>query len=50
MATMYYGEHVHIAQSQIPTPYFCIGQESGNVFNIFTLVDSDSDSDSTPNC
>ena len=30
MATLYYAEHVHIAQTQtrIPTPYFCTGQES----------------------
>ena len=30
MATLYYAENVHIAQTQtrIPTPYFCIGQES----------------------
>ena len=30
MATLYYAEHVHIAQTwtQIPTPYFCMGQES----------------------
>ena len=28
MATLYYTEHVHIAQTQIPTPYFCKGQES----------------------
>ena len=27
MATLYYAEHVHIAQTQIPTPYFCSGQE-----------------------
>ena len=44
MATLYYAEHVHIAQTQtqIHTPYFYIGQESeskpvsvsesGNVF------------------
>ena len=30
MATLYYAEHVHIAQTQtrIPTPCFCVGQES----------------------
>ena len=30
MATLYHAEHVHIARTQtwIPTPYFCIGQES----------------------
>ena len=30
MATLYYAEHVHITQTwtQIPTPYFNIGQES----------------------
>ena len=30
MATLYYGEHVHIAQTRtrIPIPYFCTGQES----------------------
>ena len=28
MATLYYAEHVHIPQTQIPTSYFCIGQES----------------------
>ena len=28
MATLYYAEHVHITQTQIPTPYFCVGQES----------------------
>ena len=30
MATLYCTEHVHIAQTQsrIPTPYFCVGQES----------------------
>ena len=30
MATLYYAEHVHVAQTQtrIPTPYFCVGQES----------------------
>ena len=30
MATLYYAEHVHIAQTwtRIPTPYFCVGQES----------------------
>ena len=30
MATLYYTEHNHIAQTrtQIPTPYFRIGQES----------------------
>ena len=30
MATLYYVEHVHIAQTlhQIPTAYFCVGQES----------------------
>ena len=28
MATLYYVEHVHITQTQIPTHYFCIGQES----------------------
>ena len=29
MATLYYAEHVHIAQTQtrIPSPYFCTGQE-----------------------
>ena len=37
MASLYYAEHVHIAwiQIRIPTPYFCIVQESvfesGNV-------------------
>ena len=27
MATLYYVEHVHIAQTRarIPTPYFCVG-------------------------
>ena len=30
MATLYYVEHVHFAQTgtRIPTPYFCIGQVS----------------------
>ena len=30
MATLYYAEHVHIAQTliRIPIPYFCVGQES----------------------
>ena len=30
IATLYYAEHVHIAQIQtwIPTSYFCTGQES----------------------
>ena len=30
MAILYYAEHVHIAQTrtQIPTSYFCLGQES----------------------
>ena len=30
MGTLYYAEHVHIAQiqTQIPTPYFCKGQKS----------------------
>ena len=30
MATLYYAESVHIAQTstRIPTPYFCTGQES----------------------
>ena len=30
MTTLYYVEHVHIAQTRtwIPTPYFCKGQES----------------------
>ena len=30
MATLYYAEYVHIAQTwtQIPTPYFCTRQES----------------------
>ena len=30
MATLYYAEHVYIAQTQtwIPTPYFCKRQES----------------------
>ena len=28
MATLYYAEHVHIAQTQIPLPKFCKGQES----------------------
>ena len=30
MATLYYVEHAHIAQTRtrIPTHYFCIGQES----------------------
>ena len=44
MATLYYAEHVHIAQTWtwIPTPYFCIEQKaesesvpesiSGNVY------------------
>ena len=27
MATLYYAEHVQ-TQTQIPIPYFCIGQES----------------------
>ena len=29
-ATLYYVEHVHTAQilTQIPTPYYCTGQES----------------------
>ena len=39
VATLYYAEHVHTAQTEISTPYFCIGQksesapvsESGNV-------------------
>ena len=30
MATLYYAEYVHIAQTrtQITFPYFCVGQES----------------------
>ena len=28
MATLYYAKYVHIARTRIPTPYFCIGQES----------------------
>ena len=30
MATLHYAEHVHIVQTRtgIPTPYFCVGQES----------------------
>ena len=28
MATLYYAENVHIAQTLIPTPYFYIAQES----------------------
>ena len=30
MATLHYAEHVHIAENQtrIPTPYFCVGEES----------------------
>ena len=30
VATLHYLEHVHIAQiwTRIPTPYFCVGQES----------------------
>ena len=28
MVTLYYVEHVHIAQTRIPTAYFCVGQES----------------------
>ena len=30
MATLYYGQHVHIAQTRtsIPTSYICVGQES----------------------
>ena len=32
MATLYYAEHVHIAQTQIPNPYFCVGQESESKF------------------
>ena len=33
MATLYCIEYVHIAktQTQIPTPYFCTGQESESV-------------------
>ena len=27
-ATLYYAEHVHIAQTRMPTPQFCIEQES----------------------
>ena len=27
-ATLYYVEHVHIAETQIPTTYFCVGQIS----------------------
>ena len=27
VATLYYAEHVHIAQTQIPTPYFCSRQQ-----------------------
>ena len=32
IATLYYAEHVHIAQTQtyIPTRYFCVGQESNS--------------------
>ena len=45
MATLYYAKHVHIAQTRtrIPTPYYCVGQESesipksGNVFKPFNL-------------
>ena len=32
MATLYYAEHVHITQTRIPTPYFCMGQESESEF------------------
>ena len=34
MATLYYARHDHIAETrtQIPTPYFCRGQESESVF------------------
>ena len=28
MATLHYAETVHIAQTWIPTPYFCIAQEA----------------------
>ena len=30
MAILYYAEYVHITQTQtrVPTPYFCMGQES----------------------
>ena len=30
IATLHYTEHIHMAQTQtwIPTPHFCIGQES----------------------
>ena len=31
MATLHCTEHVYIAQTQIPTPDFCIGQESESV-------------------
>ena len=33
MATLYYSEHVHIAQTrtQIPTPYFCVRYESKSI-------------------
>ena len=31
MATLYYAEYVHIAQTWISTPYFCIRQESESV-------------------
>ena len=33
MVTLHYAEHVHIAQTRtwIPTPYFCVGQESESV-------------------
>ena len=32
MATLYYAEHVHITQTRIPTPDFCMGQESESEF------------------
>ena len=52
MATLYYAEHVHIAQTRIPTPYFCVGQEpesesvpesvSDNVNEPFLIMSRDS--------
>ena len=39
MATLYCAEHVHIAQiwTRIPTPCFCIGQESKSVCDNVTF-------------
>ena len=45
MATLYYAEHVHIAQTLtwIPTPYFCVGQEYYNSMPISESISGNVD-------